>query len=137
MSSQQRYQAQAPVGELSGWAYFAGVMLGIDAMLNVIYGIGAINDANFYVNNAKHVFSGLNTWGWVLLVSGAIQFCAAISIFGGTAWGRWVGVATAGVNSIAQLLFLPSSPFLALVLFSVDVLIMYGLIAHGGRPRRA
>jgi hypothetical protein len=135
MSSQSRYQAQ-PVGEISGWAYFAGVMLGIDAMLNVIYGIGAINNANFYLNDAKYVFSGLNGWGWVLLISGAIQFCAAVSIFAGTAWGRWVGVATAGVNSIAQLLFLPSSPFLALVLFTMDVLIMYGLIAQWTPQRR-
>jgi hypothetical protein len=135
MSSQMRYQ-QAPAGDISGWAYFAGVMLGINALLNVIYGIGAINNANFYLNDAKYVFSGLNTWGWVLLISGAIQLCAAVSIFGGTAWGRWVGVATAGVNSIAQLLFLPSSPFLALVLFTIDILIMYGLIAQWTPQRR-
>jgi hypothetical protein len=135
MSSQSRYQA-APVGEISGWAYFAGVMLGINALLNVIYGIGAINNANFFLNDAKYVFSGLNTWGWVLLISGAIQLCAAVSILGGTAWGRWVGVATAGVNSIAQLLFLPSSPFLALVLFTIDILIMYGLIAQWTPQRR-
>jgi hypothetical protein len=119
--------------EPSGWAMFAGVMLSIVGVLNIVYGIAAIGNANFYVNDARYVFSDLNTWGWVLLIIGAVQFCAAFSIFGGTSWGRWVGVATAGLNSIAQLLFLPAYPFLALALFSVDILIVYGLIAHGGR----
>lgn len=121
------------VAERSGWATFAGVMLSIVGVLNIIYGIAAIDDANFYINDARYVVSDLNTYGWVLLIFGAIQFCAAFSIFGGTSWGRWVGVATAGVNSIAQLLFLPAYPLLALALFSVDILIVYGLIAHGGR----
>jgi hypothetical protein len=117
----------------SGWATFAGVLLSIVGALNIIYGIAAIDDANFFVNDARYVFSNLNTWGWVMLVVGAIQFCAAFSIFAGTSWGRWVGILTAGLNSIAQLLFLPAYPLLALALFAVDILIIYGLIAHGGQ----
>jgi hypothetical protein len=62
-----------------------------------------------------------------------LQFCAAFSIFGGTSWGRWVGIGTAGLNAIAQLLFLPAYPFLALALFAIDILIIYGLVAYGGR----
>jgi hypothetical protein len=70
--------------ELSGWASFAGLMLGIVAVLNVIYGVAAINNANFYLDDAKYVISGLNSWGWILLIGGAIQFGAAVSIFAGT-----------------------------------------------------
>jgi hypothetical protein len=116
-------------GPLSGWALFAGTMLGITATLNVIYGIGAINNANFYVHDAKYVLSGLNAWGWILLIGGAIQFCAAIALFGGRAWGRWLAVATASLNAVGQLLFLPSAPFLAIALFAVDIAIIYGLVA--------
>jgi hypothetical protein len=117
----------------SGWVGFAGIMLSIAGVMNVIYGIAAIDNANFYTNNARYVFSGLNTWGWVLLIIGAVQICAAFSIFGGTSWGRWVGILTAGLNAMAQLLFLPAYPFLALALFTVDILIIYGLVAYGGR----
>ncbi|MCW3002475.1 MAG: hypothetical protein JWQ20_1773 [Conexibacter sp.] len=117
----------------SGWVTFAGVMLAIVGVMNIIYGIAAIDTANFYIDGARYAISGLKTWGWVLLIIGAIQFCAAFSIFGGTSWGRWVGVAAAGLNSIAQLLFLPAYPLLALALFSVDILVIYGLVAHGGR----
>jgi phosphoglycerol transferase MdoB-like AlkP superfamily enzyme len=117
----------------SGWVAFAGTMLSIVGVLNIIYGLAAIDNANFYVNNAQYVFSDLNTWGWVLLIIGVVQLCAAFSIFGRTSWGRWVGILTAGLNSIAMLLFLPAYPFLALALFTVDVLVIYGLVAYGGR----
>jgi hypothetical protein len=122
--------------ERSGWVTYAGVMLSIVGVLNIIYGIAAIDSANFYINDAKYVVSDLNTWGWVIGIIGAIQFGAAFSIFSGTAWGRWVGVGSAGLNAIAQLMFLPAYPFLALALFSMDILVVYGLIAHGGRRER-
>jgi hypothetical protein len=119
--------------EGAGWVAFAGVMLTIVGVMNIIYGIAAIDNANFFVNDAKYVFSDLNTWGWIVLVIGVVQFCAAFSIFGGTSWGRWVGILTAGLNSIAMLLFLPAYPFLALALFAIDIMIIYGLVAYGGR----
>lgn len=116
-----------------GWVTFAGAMLALIGTLNVVYGIAAIDNANFYVNNVKYVFGDLNTWGWIVLCIGALQIAAAFSIFAGTEWGRWVGIGTAGVNALAQLFFLPSYPFLSLALFAVDILIIYGLLAYGGR----
>lgn len=121
------------VEDRSGWVTFAGTMLSIVGVLNIIYGIAAIDNANFFVNDARYAISELSTWGWVLLIIGVIQFCAAFSIFGGTSWGRWVGVLAAGMNAIAQLLFLPAYPFLALALFAVDIIVIHALIAHGGR----
>ncbi|MCW2997448.1 MAG: hypothetical protein JWN65_997 [Solirubrobacterales bacterium] len=124
------------VADRSGWVTFAGVMLSIVGVLNIVYGIAAIDSANFYISDARFVISNLSLWGWVLLVMGTVQFCAAFSIFAGTAWGRWVGILTAGLNSIAQLMLLPAYPFLALALFSVDILVIYGLLADSGRSDR-
>ncbi|HYV15315.1 MAG TPA: hypothetical protein VE972_04790 [Conexibacter sp.] len=116
-----------------GWVIFAGTMLMIVGILNFIYGIAAISNSKFYVRDAQYIVSSLNTWGWIILIIGVLQFFAAISIWGGTEWGRWVGVLTAGVNAIAQLIFLPAYPFLSLALFAVDILIIYGLLAYAGR----
>src|SRR4051812_30084123 len=110
-----------------GWVIFAGAMLSIVGILNVVYGIAAIDDANFYVNDAKYVFSDLNTYGWIVLIIGAVQVSAAFSIFAQTSWGRWIGILSAGLNAIAQLLFLPAYPFLGLAFFTMDILIIYGL----------
>ena len=50
-----------------GLVTFAGVMLLIVGVLNTLYGIAAIDNANVFVNDARYVFGDLNTWGWFLL----------------------------------------------------------------------
>jgi uncharacterized membrane protein (DUF2068 family) len=116
-----------------GWVIFAGCMLCLVGTLNIIYGIAAISNSKFYVANTQYVFSDLKTWGWILLIVGVVQFVAAFGIWASTEWGRWVGVASAGINALVQMLFIPAYPFLSLALFATDLLVVYGLIAYGGR----
>jgi hypothetical protein len=119
----------------SGWIAFAGTMLAIVGTLNVIYGIGAIDDANVYIADTQYVFGDLNTWGWFLTIVGACQFVTAFGIWNGAQWARWVGVFAASINAMLQLLFLPAFPLLGLALLSLDVLVIYALIQYGGRLR--
>src|SRR5947199_55179 len=105
-----------------GWVLFAGTMLALVGTLNVIYGIAAISNSKFYVRDVTYIFGSLNTWGWFLLVVGTIQFLAALSIWGGTEWGRWVGVISAMANALLQMFALPGYPFLSITLFTVDIL---------------
>jgi hypothetical protein len=117
-----------------GWITFAGVMIVIVATLNIIDGIAAISKSKFYVGDAKYVFSNLHTWGWIILIIGCIQVLVALGIWAGNQLARWTGVVVVSLNMIGQLLFIPSYPFLALSIFALDVLVLYGLVAYGGRP---
>jgi hypothetical protein len=99
--------------------------------INVIYGIAAISNSKFFVGNTTYVIGDLNTWGWVMLCLGTIQLLAGGGIFTGNQLSRWIGIFVAGANAIAQLLFISASPFLALSLFTIDILVLYGLIAYG------
>ena len=118
-----------------GWVVFAGIMLSIVGILNIVYGIAAIDNANFYAAGANYVITDLNTWGWFLLGVGAVQFLAAFGIWAGSEWGRWVGIISAGCNAILQMFFIPAFPLLSVSLFAVDILVIYGLVAYGGRRR--
>lgn len=120
-----------------GWVIFAGTMLLIVGTLNVVYGIAAIDDANFFVNGANYVISDLNTWGWVLLLTGAAQALTAFGVWARNTFATWLGIAFACLNAIGVLLMLPAYPFLAISLFAVDVLIVYGLAVHGGHQDEA
>jgi len=120
-----------------GWVIFAGIMMMIAGTLNFIYGIAAISESHFYAANTHFVISELMTWGWVLMLLGILQFCAALGIWAKQTWARWVGVVVAGVNAIIQLIFIPAYPFLALSIFTLDILVIYGLVAYGGRPQGA
>jgi hypothetical protein len=128
-------QPGAPVddGRGYGWVLFAGMMLAIVGTLNFIYGIAAISDSKFYVKDAQFIISNLNTWGWFLVIIGSVQVVSAFGIWAQMAGARWVGIISAGLNAIVQMLAISGYPFLALALFAIDILIIYGLVAHGRR----
>jgi hypothetical protein len=121
--------------EGSGWVLFAGIMLLTVAVLNIIWGIAAIGNSSFFVQDTRYILSELNTWGWIVLIIGALQLAAAFSIWAGGTFGRWFGIAAAGLNAIAALLSIPAYPFWSLAIFAVDVLVIYGLAAYGGDRR--
>lgn len=116
-----------------GWMTFAGVMLLVVGTLNFIGGIAAIDNANFYVANANYVFSSLNTWGWIILITGGVQVLAGLGIFVRNQLARWLGVGFASLNMLAQFFFFPSQPLWSLALIALDTLIIYGLVAYGSR----
>ena len=121
----------------NGWVLFAAIMIAMVGVLNVIYGIAAIGNANFFIADQQYILSGLNTWGWVMLILGALQGTAAFSIMAGGSFGRWFGIGVASVNAIAALLSIPAYPFWSLAVFAVDILIIYGLATYGGGRRRS
>ena len=119
--------------EGQGWVLFCGIMILLVGLMNVIYGIAAIDRSTFFVQDAKYVFAELNTWGWVLLVVGVVQLVAAFGIWARRGWGRWIGIISASGNAVIQLLFISSYPLAALALFSIDVLVIYGLASWAHR----
>jgi hypothetical protein len=131
LAAQESYAIDADRGY--GWVLFAGTMLAIAGTLNFVYGIAAIDDSRFFVRDAQYVISNLNTWGWFLVIVGAVQVVAAVGIWAQAAGARWVGIASAGVNAIIQMLAISGAPFLSLALFTMDILVIYGLGAYGRR----
>jgi hypothetical protein len=119
-----------------GWITFAAILLGLVGTFNVLEGILAIANSRVYTANQTFVFSDLNTWGWIVLFLGVFQLIAAFSLFGGSEMARWFGVFVAGVNAIGQLYFVPAFPIWSLLMFSVDILIIYGLVAYAGHKLR-
>ena len=69
------------------------------------------------------------------VILGAVQILAAYSVWNGNQFGRWFGIVTAGLSSISALMSLPAYPFWSLAIFAVDILVIYGLAAYGGRHR--
>jgi hypothetical protein len=124
----------------SGWVTFAGVMLFIVGVLNVIYGIAAIGDSTFFVQDQKYIISNLNTWGWVTLILGLFQFFAAFSLWSGGLYGRVFAIVAASLSAIGALLSIPAYPFWSLAVFAIDIIIIHQVAVYGGReadaPRR-
>ena len=126
---------EAAKGE--GWLLFAGIMVLVAGVLNTIWGIAAIDSANFFVDDAQYIFEDLNTMGWCVLVIGVVQLFAAFSIWSGGQFGRWVGIIAASVNAVFALLSIPGYPLWSIAVFGIDLLIIYGLAAYGGLGKQS
>ena len=116
-----------------GWVVFAGVLLLILGILNFIEGLAAIGNAHFFTANAHYIAGSLNTWGWVVLCIGVLEWVVGLGVFVKNQFSRWTGVVVLSANAIAQLLMMPAYPFWSLSIFALDVLAVYGLIAYGKR----
>jgi hypothetical protein len=120
-------------GHQIGWVTFAGAMLVIMGLTNVIGGIAAIGDSKVYVADAEFVIGSLNTWGWVILATGVAQTFAGIGIFVRNQFARWLGVFFAAGNAFFQLVMIPAFPLWSIAVFASDILIVYGLLVYGSR----
>lgn len=115
-----------------GSALFAGTMLLIIGVLNVIYGIAAVGDSKFYVNDTQFVFGSLHTWGWITIIVGIIQFTAAFSLFAGNAYGRVIGILAASIGAIAALLDVGGAhPWWSLGIFAICIVVIHGIWVLG------
>lgn len=116
-----------------GRAAFVAILLLIAGTLNVIYGIGAISDANFFTSGGTHyVFSDLNTWGWITVLLGVIQLIGGMSLLAGGAFGRVIGLVAASLGAVGALLAVGGAyPFWALGIFALCVICIHGLVVYG------
>jgi len=120
----------------AGRTAFAAILLLIVGTLNIIYGIGALDDANIFVGDRRFIFSDLNTMGWVLIVVGFIQLTAGVSLMGGNAWGRFIGIAAGSLGAIVALLSIGGDyPWWSLAIFFLSIYVVHGIFVYGEDER--
>jgi hypothetical protein len=116
----------------AGRVLFAAVLLLIAGTLNIIYGIGALDDANIFVNDQRYILTNLNTMGWVLIVLGLIQLTGGFSLMAGNAYGRVLGIIGGSLGAIGALLSIGGSyPWWSLGIFVLCVWIVHGIFVYG------
>jgi hypothetical protein len=129
---------EVPAANDSGWVLYAGTVLAIAGVVNVVYGLSAIGNSEFFDQGANYIVSDLETWGWLMLILGVAQAAAAFAIWNERPWGRLVGIASATLGAIGQFLFLQTEPLAGLALFAAYLLVLYALLRFGnlrtGRP---
>ena len=121
-----------------GWKLFAGIMIIIVGTFNVIDGLVAITNANYFKtvgggSAQLPLTNNVKTWGWVVLILGAILILSGFLIFVGNMFGRVIGVIAASVNAIVQLAYLPHYPLWSFTMILVDILVIWGIVVHGGK----
>jgi hypothetical protein len=122
----------------TGRVVFATTLLLIVGTLNIIYGIGALDGANVFVDDQRYVLDDLNTLGWVLIVLGVIQLIGGFSLMAGNAFGRFIAILGASLGAIGALLSIGGSyPWWSLGVFFVCIYVIHGIFIYGDDEKAA
>jgi hypothetical protein len=120
----------------TGRATFAGILLLIAGTLNVVYGIGALDSANIFLNDQRFILDDLNTMGWVLIVLGLIQLTGGFSLLAGNTYGRVIGIIGGTLGAIGALFSIGgANPWWSLAIFFLCVWVVYGIVILGEDER--
>jgi hypothetical protein len=126
--------------ETSGWAVgfilFAAIMMIMGGVFQAIEGLIAIFQNQFYVATREYLFQfDATAWGWIHLVLGIIVALAGWGLLSGRTWARVVAITMAVLSAIANFLWLPYYPFWAIIVLTLDVLVIWAVAAHGRSMR--
>ena len=122
----------------TGRAVFVAMLLVIVGTLNIIYGIGALDDASILVNEKRIIFTNLHTMGWVIIILGVIQLTAGFSLMAGHAYGRIIAIFAGSLGAIGALLSIGDGhPFWELAIFALCVWVVHGVVVFGEDERAA
>jgi hypothetical protein len=119
-----------------GWVYFAGVMMMLAGIFQIIAGLVAIfKDGVFVVGSGSLLVFDYSQWGWIHVIIGVLLFLASFSVFAGGAFGRVLGSMLAGLSAIANFAFFTAYPLWTIIVITIDILVIYALVVHGGELR--
>lgn len=119
-----------------GWIWFAGAMMILLGLFNVIEGLVALFNSRFYVVGPEGLLVfDIAGWGWVHLIIGILAVAAGLALFTGAMWARVVAVVLATINALAQLTFLSAYPVWCTIVIALDVIVIWAVIAHGAEAR--
>jgi hypothetical protein len=120
----------------TGRATFAAILLLIAGTINIVYGIGALDSANIFVNDKRFILDDLNRMGWVLIILGIIQLTGGFSLLAGNAYGRIIGIIGASLGAIGALFSIGgANPWWSLAVFFLCVWVLYGIVILGEDER--
>jgi hypothetical protein len=120
----------------TGRVAFAATLLLIVGTLNIIYGIGALDNANIFANDQRYVLTDLNTLGWVLIVLGLIQLAGGLSLMAGNTFGRVIAIVGGTLGAIGALLSIGGAyPWWSLGVFFLCVYVVHGVFIFGEDER--
>jgi hypothetical protein len=113
-----------------GWVAFAGIMLILAGLLDIVNGLWALGaedtriDAVFFDND-------LDAWGWFYLILGIVLVVTGFGVLNRAGWAVTIGIAFAMLAAVLNMLWVFRYPIASLILVTLNVLVIYALAVYG------
>ncbi|MEU7907629.1 hypothetical protein [Actinoplanes sp. NPDC049118] len=136
MAADQRRRTSRPSNQPTGWVglvIFGGIMLTVLGGFQIIEGLVALFNDEYYVTTSRGLALTLDftAWGWTHVLIGLVALAAGIGILSGQTWARITGIVIAVLSAFANMLFLAAYPVGSTIVIALDILVIYALAVHG------
>ena len=118
-----------------GIAVFAGVAMIVGGAFQALEGLAGIVRDKWLVVLPQYIYAfDLTLWGWIHLLVGLALLVIGVSLLRGQTWARVAGMVAAGISAILNFVWLPYSPWWALMVIAVDFLVIWALASYLRQP---
>jgi hypothetical protein len=122
----------------ASWIAFAGLMLITLGIFDVLGGVAALfSDQYFAVSKDGLLIHNYKVVGVVHLCFGVLLAAVGWGLIVHRPWARGAAIVIAIANAAVHVAFLNAQPILALVMISVDLLVVYALTVRWADIKRA
>ncbi|HZC53616.1 MAG TPA: hypothetical protein VE441_14105 [Mycobacterium sp.] len=124
--------------ERPGWVLFAAIVLVVAGIMRFFDAIWAFHYHGAVPQNLEDAIFGhsLKTYGWIYLIVAAVLVVSGFLVVNGSQIARWVGVAAGVIGAISAIWWMPYYPIWALTYIAVGGLVVYALVAYGGKSEQ-
>ena len=134
MATQEPYSQDE--GPVSGWAVggiaFAACVLTLIGFFQVIAGLVAVIDDDFYVVAQNYTFNlDTSAWGWIHLLIGILLVVTGFGLFNRSAWAGYTAIFLAMLSALANFFFIPYYPIWSLVVIGLAVWVIWSVTRTG------
>jgi hypothetical protein len=121
-----------------GLVAFAGVVMIAIGVFQMLQGIAAVREGEFYVVTPNYAYQiDVSTWGWIHLGVGIVLILAGIFVFSGTLWARIIGIVVAAASAISNFFFIPYYTVWPILIIALDVVVIWALATYRPESRAA
>ncbi|HET8914930.1 MAG TPA: hypothetical protein VFM91_04420 [Propionibacteriaceae bacterium] len=118
-----------------GIAVFAGVVMIIGGAFQALEGLAGIVHDQYLVVVPNYIYAfDLTVWGVIHLLVGLALLAIGIALLRGQTWARVAGMVVAVISAILNFAWLPISPWWAVTVIVIDILVIWALASYLRQP---
>jgi hypothetical protein len=122
----------------AGWVFFAGVMLLVTGVVNVVEGFVALSQSTRVVMVEDYLYMiNIRDWGWTLVVFGAVMLVSGLGLFAASNVARVAAIVIVGVHAAVQVFWLGAYPLWSILMIALDTVVLYALTVRWQEVRTA
>lgn len=130
--SEPQYTRQEPSGWALSGVVFAASILTMIGVFQVIAGLVAILDDEFFVVARNYTFDlDTSAWGWIHLLLGVLLVVTGFGLFSRQTWAGVTAILLAMLTAIENFFFIPYYPFWSILVIALAVWVIWALTRPG------